>query len=248
MIDTAANVLTTTIPVGAGTVQAAFTPDGTRAYVTCQTAGVVGVIDTATNSVTTTITGLSLPTGAAVSPDGTRVYVPNAGDGTVAVIDTGTNTVSASILTGDVPILVALTPDGTRAYVSVAGENAVSSRQPPRSNRPAAASSPFRADSTSARSWSVPRTARVVRSPSSSVQRSAYPGPVRREQGQGTRSEHGTSGLTVPPLRRHSDGTHTSGAKHALFKTSQMPRVSRPHAGHRLPGGHGSARCVRRRR
>lgn len=56
VLDTATNALLTDIPVGAGVVMAAVTPDGSRVYVTQQAGNTVSVIDAATNAVTDVIT------------------------------------------------------------------------------------------------------------------------------------------------------------------------------------------------
>ncbi|TVL91300.1 IPT/TIG domain-containing protein [Streptomyces sp. SAJ15] len=95
------------IPVGPSPVSIAFTPDGTRAYVTNSGGDTVSVIDTATNTVTGTVTVGAAPWGVAIHPDGTRAYVTNSTAGTVSVINTTTNTVIATITVG-----------GTRAYVT----------------------------------------------------------------------------------------------------------------------------------
>jgi YVTN family beta-propeller protein len=68
----------------------AFTPDGTRAYTTNETANTVTVIDVATGRPDPTpIQVGTFPRGVAVTPDGTRAYTTNSNDYTVTVIDTG---------------------------------------------------------------------------------------------------------------------------------------------------------------
>lgn len=113
-------VVSDTINVGDSPTGVAFTPDGTRAYVTNYDASSVSVINTATDEVTGYPVSVGDgPSAVAVTPDGTRAYVANGGSGFVSVIDTTTNTVSGSpIVVGSAPLAVAITPDGTRVYVT----------------------------------------------------------------------------------------------------------------------------------
>ena len=127
-----------TIPVGNYPNGVAFSPDGTKAYVTNRLGNSVSVIDTNThtlNASTPTITGYVgwKPTGVAFSPDGTRAYVANnsaAADPTntdnVSVITTATNSFDRTISVGDQPSGVAISPDGTKAYVTNGGDDTVS--------------------------------------------------------------------------------------------------------------------------
>ena len=127
-----------TIPVGNYPNGVAFSPDGTKAYVTNRLGHSVSVIDTNThtlNASTPTITGYVgwKPTGVAFSPDGTRAYVANnsaAADPTntdnVSVITTATNSFDRTISVGDQPSGVAISPDGTKAYVTNGGDDTVS--------------------------------------------------------------------------------------------------------------------------
>jgi YVTN family beta-propeller protein len=58
-----------TIPVGTYPEAVAVSPDGTRAYVTNNSANTVSVIDTATNTVTTNIPVGNSPYGVAIDMD-----------------------------------------------------------------------------------------------------------------------------------------------------------------------------------
>jgi YVTN family beta-propeller protein len=132
VIDTVTNTVTATIPVGAGPVGVAVTPDGSTVYVANfnQQGGdsFVSVIDTATNTVTATIPGFG-PFGVGVTPvqrkreaererdgsggrererDGSTAYVTNFNANTVSVIDTATNTVTATIPVGAGPTSLGL--------------------------------------------------------------------------------------------------------------------------------------------
>jgi len=117
VIDITTNTVIATIATGTNTISfsdqvVAFTPDGTRAYVTNQLADTVFVIDTATNTVIATIAmgPFAFPHGVAVTPDGLRVYVVNQGLGTVSVIDRATNTVIDTIPVGSNPFGIAIMP------------------------------------------------------------------------------------------------------------------------------------------
>jgi len=93
----------------------AITPDGDRAYVTCDTestgVGAVSVIDTRTN----TVSGSPIPVGRgpigiAITSDGLRACAANDNDGTVSVIDTTTNTVlSSPVAVGKAPVDIGIT-------------------------------------------------------------------------------------------------------------------------------------------
>jgi YVTN family beta-propeller protein len=104
VIDTKTNKVTATIPVGAGPLGVAVSPDGSKVYITNDNdnPGTVAVIATATNKVIATIPVGDAPFGVAVSPDGGKVYVVNeaSNPGTVAVIATATSKVIATITVG----------------------------------------------------------------------------------------------------------------------------------------------------
>ena len=79
-----------TIPVGCGSYMngMAFTPDGSRLYLTCYTdPGAVKVIDPAAARVIGSIPVGRYPEGVAFSPDGLRAYVANYISESVSVID-----------------------------------------------------------------------------------------------------------------------------------------------------------------
>ena len=108
----------------------AFSPDGTRAYVTNEgVSSTVSVINTATNTVTGTIPVGDGPVGVAFSPvtGATRAYVANYHANTVSVINTATNTVINTVNVGTHPVGLAVSPGtGTRAYVTNRVANTVS--------------------------------------------------------------------------------------------------------------------------
>jgi|GEM_PF-4075183 YVTN family beta-propeller protein len=103
VISLATNLVTATIPVGAGPTSAVATPDGSKVYVANQAGGTVSVIGTAENTVATTIDVGPSPSGAALTLDGSMLYVPNPGADTVSVIDTASSTVEATVGVGSEP-------------------------------------------------------------------------------------------------------------------------------------------------
>ena len=127
-----------TIPVGNYPNGVAFSPDGTKAYVTNRLGHSVSVIDTNTHTLNAskpTITGYVgwKPAGVAFSLDGTRAYVANNSEAVdptntdnVSVITTATNSFDRTISVGDQPFGVAISPDGTKAYVTNGGDDTVS--------------------------------------------------------------------------------------------------------------------------
>jgi YVTN family beta-propeller protein len=122
VVDTQANTVTATIPVGTHPYGVAVS--STRAYVVNSGDGTVSVIDIATNTNIATI-NVDYAGSIAVSPDGSKVYVVSGNTncplqgylGCVVVIDAATNTVTDQI---DCPKCsdVAVSPDGSKVYVS----------------------------------------------------------------------------------------------------------------------------------
>ena len=115
--------LTTPLTAGGQPSAVAFSPDGTRAYVTDYINHAVLVVDTSTNTVVNTIrlvdspATYAFPGGIAVSADGTRAYVASANGG-ISIVDTATGNVVGNIPLANGSIRIALSPDGTKAYVS----------------------------------------------------------------------------------------------------------------------------------
>jgi YVTN family beta-propeller protein len=76
----------------------AFSPDGTRAYVSVYSTGQVAVFNTATLVQIASIPVSGQPTDIVVSKDGSRAYVNSyATSGAESVIDLATNTVVTSL-------------------------------------------------------------------------------------------------------------------------------------------------------
>ncbi|WP_244890041.1 beta-propeller fold lactonase family protein [Mycobacterium lentiflavum] len=78
--------MTATIAVGRTPWGVAFSPDGTRAYVTNNESDSVSVSDTATNTVAATVYLVPNVYGVAVSPDGGTVYVANWANNTISMV------------------------------------------------------------------------------------------------------------------------------------------------------------------
>lgn len=120
-----------TIAVGRDPWNIAFTPDGSKAYVTEVGDGTVSVIDTASRTVKTTIPvttpgGLSVR-GVVVSPDGLYAYVSDEADSVVVQIDTSTDTKTSTTLSvaAPGPYGLAFSPDGGELWTGGPGGNGV---------------------------------------------------------------------------------------------------------------------------
>ena len=117
VVNTAANAVTASIPVGGHPYALAATPDGRKVYVPNHDNATLSVIDTATNTVTVTIPVAPNPHSVTFSADGRSAYVANHESNVVTVLDLATNTVTATIPVGRSPHNLALTPNGQRLYV-----------------------------------------------------------------------------------------------------------------------------------
>ncbi|HKA53822.1 MAG TPA: YncE family protein [Candidatus Binatia bacterium] len=97
-------------------VKVAFSPDGTRAYVSSSAASTVEVIDTAGPATVNEILTQDEPNGIAVGAKGKRLYVAlfghNGGAQDVAVLSPISGGTIALIPVGHGPLAVALTPPG----------------------------------------------------------------------------------------------------------------------------------------
>ncbi|HNN12639.1 MAG TPA: hypothetical protein PKL78_03715 [Anaerolineales bacterium] len=86
IMDTRTQTIASSLTLGGGHHEIAFTPDGAFALVTSETSNEIALIDTGKFDITTTTSTGSLPVAVTVSSDGTHAYVANGGDGTVDVL------------------------------------------------------------------------------------------------------------------------------------------------------------------
>jgi YVTN family beta-propeller protein len=116
VIDTAANVVSDTVPLGSSSNGGiAFTPNGAFAYAVLPFS--VKVIDRATNVVVATINTGTGADSVAITPNGAFAYVSMIGVSRVSPINTATNTVVTNISVGNNPRRLAVDPTGTSVYV-----------------------------------------------------------------------------------------------------------------------------------
>jgi len=94
----------------------AFSPDGTRAYVTNHTANSLSVIDTAARKVVNEIAVGRAPTGVVVSPDGRTVFVANTRGHSISFVSAAGARAAAEVQCGYEPMGVCVSPDGKTLY------------------------------------------------------------------------------------------------------------------------------------
>ena len=141
VVDTVANKVVTTVPVGVNPKGIAFDPDRGLIYVVNQNLdpnppdpnhlyaanpGSVSVIDAATNSVTQTIGVGRGPQYAALDTNAHRLYISDEGENSIAVVDTAAGKVVANIGVGNSALGVTVDPDTHTLYVANLGGSSVS--------------------------------------------------------------------------------------------------------------------------
>jgi YVTN family beta-propeller protein len=95
-----------------------LSPDGSRLYVLCQSAGEVRVLSAASGRELATIPVGRLPRGFSFSLDDSRLFVVNSWDDTVSVIDTAKNAVTATWKAGFEPSSIAEDRTGKLLFVA----------------------------------------------------------------------------------------------------------------------------------
>ncbi|SFO88684.1 40-residue YVTN family beta-propeller repeat-containing protein [Geodermatophilus dictyosporus] len=123
VFDTTSLQVSSTIPIDAAPPQyVAFSPDGSRAYVTAfnadYTVNVVVFVDTTTNEVLQTVDVGTRPYVPETSPDGRLLYVPLHDEARVQVLDTATGAEVASYTVPRNPHWITVSEDGTRAWTA----------------------------------------------------------------------------------------------------------------------------------
>jgi YVTN family beta-propeller protein len=95
----------------------AFVPSGEKAYITCESGGVICVVDVATLKITHTIAppGEAIrPMGIMIAPDGHHAYVTTGRGGAVIEIDTQTDQITRRLdKVGPRIWGIGITPDGS---------------------------------------------------------------------------------------------------------------------------------------
>jgi phospholipase C len=124
ILSTATNTVTGDVRLPGGPEQIAFSPDGSRAYVT--TAEGLVVISTSSLRAIGLVAGLGDPHGVAVSPDGKTIYVTNTEQGLVDVISAATDRVTGTIGVGQLPWDIVISSDGSTMYVANGNSESVS--------------------------------------------------------------------------------------------------------------------------
>lgn len=130
VFDTTRNAVIGTIPVPDGGPQfVAFSPDGSRAYVSIfnqdYSINEVGVVDTESGTFIARVPTGVRPFALDVTPDGKKLYVPNHDSGSITVIDTESNIVVNTIAVAPNPHWLDISPDGTRLYAANHESNVV---------------------------------------------------------------------------------------------------------------------------
>jgi YVTN family beta-propeller protein len=124
VISTASDKVVAKLPLSGTPSAVAFSPSGTRVYVT--TSAGLWIYSTQTRQVLKVIRGLGEPRSVAVSPDGHTVYVTATDSGAVAVINAADDTVTRTIKVGELPWQVIVSADGQTVYVANPDSNTVS--------------------------------------------------------------------------------------------------------------------------
>jgi YVTN family beta-propeller protein len=120
-IDAAGLAVIDAMQIGANPQAVTASPDGSRLYITHDTA-TVSVVDPTTNTISEVDLD-DVPLDVTFTPDGTHAYVTHIAS--VTAIDTVTHE-TERIATGAQPQCVQLSPDGKRAYVTNFGDSSVS--------------------------------------------------------------------------------------------------------------------------
>jgi YVTN family beta-propeller protein len=115
-----------TVPVGAGPLGLAVSPDSKHLYVANRGSNRLQIVDLANHTVVGAVPLTSGPYSVAVHPDGERVYVARHFGGGLSVVDVGRQVLLATVPVGRNPTGVAIVPNGERVYVANSESHSVS--------------------------------------------------------------------------------------------------------------------------
>lgn len=118
VIDTGADTVVATVPVGQDPWGVAVGPNGSFVYTADTATGTVSFVDTSTNTVVNTASVGVAPFGLAIDPSGSRLYVGNNTSSTVSVVSTATAAVTSTIPITGGAFGVAAHPAGFKVYVA----------------------------------------------------------------------------------------------------------------------------------
>ncbi len=142
-LPTAAQILVTTVTVGAYPVAIAANPTTNKIYVVNQNSNNLTVIDGATDGTNTVLTG-NAPDAVAVNTATNKIYVANGGSDSVTVVNGSTNR-TTTVAVGDYPVAVAVNAVTNKIYVAnyYAGNVTVIDGATDRTTTASAGSNPF---------------------------------------------------------------------------------------------------------
>lgn len=95
-----------------------LSPDGTRAYVTDESADLLRVVDVVNGVTLDSVAVGNRPIDIDITPDGRKLFVANQNDRNIAIVDVSSLIVYQRIALGAIPGEVEVTADGARVYVT----------------------------------------------------------------------------------------------------------------------------------
>jgi gliding motility-associated-like protein len=116
VINTADNLILTTVQIGLSVTGIVVSPDCSKVYITNDYANSISIIDTQTYGVTQVRVG-NTPFAIAIAPDGKTLYVANNDSKSVSVINTTNNAVTSLPLSAD-PWGISISPNGKELYAA----------------------------------------------------------------------------------------------------------------------------------
>ena len=125
VIDIRTKQIETTLSLGGGHHEMAFTPDGKYILVTSEGTSEVALIDTEKLDLVETSTTGSLPVAIVVSADGKRAFVANGGEGTIDIFSLPDLALLSSLQVDPGLTGMSLSPDGRWAFVLNPNRNRV---------------------------------------------------------------------------------------------------------------------------